>query len=78
MTNFWLSLCLFVSLSEQGLISVWDVNEVSAPSMLFEASGQLTRGCFSNVQSHIVVSGATDGSMHLWDMREHTTVHMDK
>ncbi|RYH22442.1 hypothetical protein EON65_19225 [archaeon] len=61
------------------MISVWDlVTSSGAPLYILESASQVTCACFSSTQTHIVVAGTWDGSIHLWDLRESSSLHHDK
>lgn len=59
-------------------MSIWDWSTISAPIFILEVSGQLTTVCFSNIQEYIVVGGASDGTLHVWDLRESSGLHQDR
>ena len=65
--------------ANKGLLSLWDtVANAGAPSLLLECPGQPSCCSFSATQAHIVVAGTIDGSLHLWDLREPASLHLDK
>eukprot|EP00981_Chlorochromonas_danica_P000486 scaffold98_cov248-Ochromonas_danica.AAC.27 len=65
--------------ANKGLISLWDViASPGCPYLLLECSSQPSCATFSNAQSHLVVAGTYDGALHLWDLREASSLHQDK
>eukprot|EP01032_Pedospumella_encystans_P013283 gene13283-15302_t len=62
----------------KGLYCVWDVGNPGGPQYVLEGSGQPTVCCFSATQSHFVVGGTLEGSLHLWDLREASSIHNDR
>lgn len=62
----------------QGLYSVWDINKPECPTYILEGTGNPTVGCFSFTQPFIIVGGTSEGNIHLWDLRESSTLHKDR
>eukprot|EP01034_Spumella_vulgaris_P028299 gene28299-35138_t len=54
----------------KGLYCVWDIKNPSTPLFTLTASGQPTCATFSTTQSHLVLAGTEEGSLHLWDLRD--------
>lgn len=46
--------------------------------VVLEGSGQPTCCTFSGTQTYIIVSGTTEGTIHMWDLRESNTLHTNR
>jgi hypothetical protein len=76
----------------QGIYCIWSLSAPGAPTgdprssptlhhlllVVLEGSGQPTCCCFSATQTYIVVSGTTEGTIHMWDLRESNTLHANR
>jgi len=65
-------------LPHKGVYCVWDVSSPGEPVFALCASGQPTSCAFSATQTFLVVGGTSEGTLHLWDLREASAVHRDK
>lgn len=60
------------------MYSIWDTFNIGGPTYVLEGSGQPSYGCFSATQSHFLLGGTHDGCIHLWNLREPSSIHTDK
>ncbi len=59
----------------KGIYCVWDVTSPGEPAYVMAATGQPTSCTFSATQTFLIVGGTSEGTLHLWDMRESSSMH---
>ena len=62
----------------KGIYCVWDINHPTEPTYVLAASGQPTACSFSASQTFLIIAGTSEGTLHMWDMREATAIHKDR
>jgi hypothetical protein len=62
----------------KALFCVWDVSSPEEPLWVLEGMGDPTSCCFSASETNILVAGMSDGSLHMFDLREANSLHRDK
>lgn len=46
--------------------------------MVLEGSGQPTCCSFSATQTYVIVGGTSEGTIHMWDLRETNALHANR
>ncbi|XP_044281254.1 cytoplasmic dynein 2 intermediate chain 1 isoform X2 [Varanus komodoensis] len=62
-------------LDSKYIICVWNVWQPSSPQKLLFCESQVTCCCFSPSKATLVFAGTVDGSVLVWDLREHARMH---
>ena len=60
------------------LYCIWDVTFPDSPIRLLSSPGFPSAASFSAGQSFLVLAGTLEGSLHLWDLRESNSLHIDR
>ncbi|XP_072043878.1 LOW QUALITY PROTEIN: cytoplasmic dynein 2 intermediate chain 1-like [Amphiura filiformis] len=66
------------SLSNKGLLCVWNVNEPFRPQKILSCKSTPTCCVFSPTKSTLAFAGTVDGSIVVWDLREPSSMHMSQ
>jgi hypothetical protein len=62
----------------QGIYCIWSLSAPGAPAVVLEGSGQPSCCSFSSTQTNILTAGTSEGTIHLWDLRESNTLHANR
>ncbi len=62
----------------KGLSCVWDSTSATSPLLVLSSLGNPTCCCFSSVQTFLLIGGTAEGTLHLWDLRESSSIHKDR
>ena len=63
----------------KAVLCVWDTTQHNAPpSFVLTSAGHPTCCTFSSSQSYLLLGGTEEGSLHLWDLRESSSIHKDR
>lgn len=46
--------------------------------MVLEGSGQPTCCSFSATQTYVILGGTSEGTLHMWDLRETNALHANR
>ncbi|XP_039609533.1 cytoplasmic dynein 2 intermediate chain 1 isoform X1 [Polypterus senegalus] len=62
-------------LDTMSIVCVWNIWEPSSPQKILVCESEITCCCFSPVKAALIFAGTSDGSVLLWDLREHFSLH---
>ncbi|KAJ3103492.1 WD repeat-containing protein 60 [Phlyctochytrium planicorne] len=63
-------------IGRKGLICMWHVNDLSAPSCILCCEGNPTSICVSSIKPYLYVCGTDHGGISAWDLREPSSIHI--
>ncbi|XP_033854558.2 cytoplasmic dynein 2 intermediate chain 1-like isoform X1 [Acipenser ruthenus] len=64
-----------VQLDSKSIVCVWNIWEPSNPHKVLICESEIQCCCFSPGKAILVFAGTVDGSVVVWDLREHSTLH---
>ncbi|XP_041102824.1 cytoplasmic dynein 2 intermediate chain 1-like isoform X2 [Polyodon spathula] len=64
-----------VWLDSKSIVCVWNIWEPSNPHRVLICESEIQCCCFSPGKATLVFAGTVDGSVVVWDLREHSTLH---
>ncbi|XP_041099576.1 cytoplasmic dynein 2 intermediate chain 1-like isoform X2 [Polyodon spathula] len=64
-----------VRLDSKSIVCVWNIWEPSNPHRVLICESEIQCCCFSLGKATLVFAGTVDGSVVVWDLREHSTLH---
>ncbi|XP_066579794.1 cytoplasmic dynein 2 intermediate chain 1 isoform X2 [Amia ocellicauda] len=64
-----------VWLDHKTVVCIWNIWEPSCPQQVLLCNSEIRCCCFSPGNATLVFAGTDDGSVVVWDLREHSTLH---
>nr|XP_015210109.1 PREDICTED: WD repeat-containing protein 60 [Lepisosteus oculatus] len=64
-----------VRLDSKSIVCIWNIWEPSRPQKVLICESEIQCCCFSPGQATLVFAGTADGSVIVWDLREHSSLH---